>query len=49
MLGRAEVEELEEVVVKPKKTNVAVSLVALVWAPCAQFKDGKTEAAWDGT
>lgn len=39
-------EELETIAIKPKKTNVGISLVALVWAPCCQFADGKTQAAW---
>ncbi len=40
-------EELERLLVKPKKTNVAVSLVALVWAPYCKWDDGKTDAMWD--
>ncbi len=40
-------ETLETVIVKPKKTNISVSLVALAWAPYWQQKDGQVTAAWE--
>ena len=33
-------ETLEKVVVKPKKTNISVSLVALAWAPYWRIATG---------
>jgi hypothetical protein len=39
-------ERLETVVVKPKKTNISVRLVALVWVPQWQDPQGKTTPAW---
>jgi hypothetical protein len=40
-------ETLEAVVVKPKKTNISVSLMALAWAPYWQQKDGQVTSAWE--
>lgn len=39
-------EELETITVRPKKTNVSVRLVALVWMPYWQQPDGSTSFAW---
>ncbi len=39
-------ERLDTVVVKPKKTNVSVRLVALVWAPHRQDSHGTSTPAW---
>jgi hypothetical protein len=39
-------EELETVVVKPKKTNITVRLVALTWAPHWQDAAGKLTMGW---
>ncbi len=39
-------ERLESVAVKPKKTDIAVRLVALAWAPQWQDPQGKTTPAW---
>jgi hypothetical protein len=39
-------ERLETVVVKPKKTNISVRLVTLVWVPQWQDPRGKTTPAW---
>ena len=39
-------ERLETVVVKPKKTNITLRLVALVWVPQWQNPQGKTTPAW---
>jgi hypothetical protein len=40
-------EPLETVVIKPKKTNITVRLVALVWTPHWQSADGLARAAWE--
>jgi hypothetical protein len=34
--------ELEDIVIKPKKADVGVTLVALVWIPCAVSADGSS-------
>jgi len=39
-------ERLDTVVVKPKKSNISVRLVALVWVPQWQDPLGKTTPAW---
>jgi len=39
-------ERLESVAVKPKKTDIAVRLVTLAWAPQWQDLQGKTTPAW---
>jgi hypothetical protein len=39
-------ERLETVVVKPKKTNISVRLVALVWVPQWRNPQGKTTPVW---
>ena len=40
-------ETLETVIVKPKKTNISVSLVALTWAPYWQDNNGQLTSAWE--
>lgn len=40
-------DELETIAIKPKKTNITTRLVALVWVPCWQQKDGKIRPAWE--
>ena len=40
-------ESLETVVIKPKKTNISVSLVALTWAPYWQQSNGQVTSAWE--
>ncbi len=42
----AESEPLEPVACKPKRTNIAVRLVALVWAPHVVSADGRSAPAW---
>jgi hypothetical protein len=39
-------EDLETVVIKPKKTNISVQLLALVWAPTRQDTQGTWQPAW---
>jgi hypothetical protein len=39
-------ERLERVALKPKRTDIAVRLVALAWAPLWQDPQGKTTPAW---
>jgi hypothetical protein len=39
-------ESLETVSCRPKKANIDVRLVALVWAPCVVASDGRTTPAW---
>jgi DNA helicase HerA-like ATPase len=39
-------EKLETIVLKPKKTNISVNLVALAWAPHWQDSSGRLTAAW---
>jgi hypothetical protein len=39
-------ERLENVAVKPKKTNISVRLVALLWVPGWQDAQGRTTPAW---
>jgi hypothetical protein len=43
----AQSEQLETVSIKPKKTNISVQLVALVWAPFWQDQSGSGKAAWE--
>ncbi|MGE3806312.1 MAG: ATP-binding protein [Gemmataceae bacterium] len=40
-------EKFETVVVKPKKTDVSVSLVTLLWLPAWQQPDGSTVDGWE--
>lgn len=40
-------ETLESVAVKPKKTNISISLVTLAWAPFWQEAGGKKRPAWE--
>jgi hypothetical protein len=40
-------ENLETVTLKPKKTNISVSLVTLTWVPFWKGKDGTLIAAWE--
>jgi hypothetical protein len=39
-------ETLGTVVIKPKKTDIAVQLVSLVWAPCRENTQGGWDPAW---
>jgi hypothetical protein len=38
--------ELEELALKPKKTNVGIQMLALAWAPCWRGADGAQQPAW---
>jgi hypothetical protein len=40
-------EKLETSIVKPKKTNITVRIVALVWAPHWLSPDGTASSAWE--
>ena len=40
-------EELETLAIRPKKTNISIRLVALVWMPYWQHPDGTTDTAWE--
>ena len=40
-------EELEQVTIKPKKTNITVRLVALTWLPHWKQTDGSEIGAWE--
>jgi hypothetical protein len=40
-------EELETVVLRPKKKDITVNLVALAWAPHWEMQDGATMPAWE--
>lgn len=40
-------DELETITIKPKKTNVAVRLVTLAWAPHWQHADGTLTTGWE--
>ena len=40
-------ETLDRVILRPKRTNVSVSLVALSWAPFRMNPDGKLSKAWE--
>jgi hypothetical protein len=40
-------EMFETVAIKPKKTDIAVQLVALAWAPYWQDSQGQVTRAWD--
>jgi hypothetical protein len=39
-------ESLETIEIRPKKTDVALKLVALAWAPYSQEPDGTASPAW---
>jgi len=39
-------EQLEPIAVRPKKTNISVRLVALVWMPQWRDPRGSTTPAW---
>jgi hypothetical protein len=39
-------EALENISLKPKKTNITVKLLTFVWAPHVQSADGQTKPAW---
>jgi hypothetical protein len=39
-------EPLESVVIKPKKADISVQLVSLVWLPCRRDAQGKLVSAW---
>jgi hypothetical protein len=40
-------ERFENITVKPKKTNISITLVALAWAPHWQDSSGRLTAAWE--
>ncbi|MFO0866905.1 MAG: hypothetical protein U0744_20075 [Gemmataceae bacterium] len=40
-------EELEQITIKPKKTNITVRLVALTWLPSWKQSDGSEITAWE--
>jgi hypothetical protein len=42
----AQAEDLVEVKVKAKATNVHVPIVGLIWMPYREAGDGRLEAAW---
>jgi uncharacterized protein DUF87 len=44
----AQAEELSEIQVKAKTTDVYVALTGLVWMPYRKAKSGRLEAAWQG-
>jgi hypothetical protein len=39
-------ETLEQMSIRPKKTNIAVQLLALAWAPYWQAKEGEPTPAY---
>ena len=39
-------EKLETITIKPKKKDITVKLVALVWVPHVQVPGGRPEPAW---
>jgi hypothetical protein len=39
-------ETLEPIIIRPEKTNIAVQLLALAWAPCWQATNGKRNQAF---
>ena len=43
----AQAEELEEIVIRPKSTDLHVSLLALAWLPYRRSGDGRLLPAWD--
>lgn len=43
----AATEELEEIPVRPKATDIHVSLIGLLWLPFRETADGRLQAAWD--
>ncbi|MGB5353226.1 MAG: DUF87 domain-containing protein [Woeseia sp.] len=43
----AQTEELDEVAVRPKSTDIHVSLFGLAWLPYRDQGDGRLRAAWD--
>ncbi|MEL7451398.1 MAG: ATP-binding protein, partial [Pseudomonadota bacterium] len=43
----AQAEELDEIVIKPKSTDLTVHFVGIAWAPHYRSASGKLEAAWD--
>jgi len=40
-------EELSEIGVRPKSTDIHVELIGLIWMPYRQSGDGRLESAWD--
>jgi hypothetical protein len=44
----AQTERLDEVLVKPKSTDIHVELVALAWLPYRKGSDGRLAPAWTG-
>ncbi len=45
----AQAEELEDVSVRPKTTDIAVTLFGLAWLPYAESGDGRLHPAWQET
>jgi hypothetical protein len=43
----AQNEQFETITIKPKKTNIAVELVALAWAPFWRHETGEVTSAWE--
>jgi DNA-binding ferritin-like protein len=44
--GDPQTEELEKVCLKPTKSDIAVKLATLVWAPYWRDANGQTTSAW---
>ncbi len=40
-------ETFDEVVIRPKKTNITVRVLALAWLPCWKDQGGKVVSAWE--
>jgi hypothetical protein len=45
--GAAQQDELQTVTVRPRMSDISVSLIALAWAPYWLDDAGKRTAAWD--
>ena len=43
----AQAEELTEIPIRPKTTNIHVSLIGLAWLPYRDVGDGRLQPAWD--
>ena len=43
----AQTEELTEIPIRPKATDIHVPLIGLVWMPYRDIGDGRLQAAWD--
>src|SRR4030095_1403824 len=42
----SQTQTVENISLKPKKTNITVKLLTFVWAPHMQSADGQSKAAW---